>query len=574
MATRYWVGGTGTWDASSTTNWSTASGGASGASAPVAADTVIFDSASGTGTCTIASGATCTTITLNSATLSLTLGANLTISGTFTLTLGALSLGTNTLSCSIFSSSNSNTRSIAFSTGNITVTGNNATIITFATATGFTYTGTPTFNCTYSGSVGTRTIFGATSATGGTESNSISINITAGTDIFTLGTGRLYKSINFTGFAGTYTNSTKNIYGNFVFSSGMTCGAGTAATTFSATSGIQQITTNGNTTIDFPITQDGVGGTVQLQDNLTMGSTRTYTLTAGTLALNNLVLSTGLFVSSNANTRSVAFGTGNITLTGNNATVLSMGTLTGFTYTGTPLIQLTYSGATGTRSMNVGSTGGTETNALSVSVTAGTDTLLITNGSNFRNFILTGFAGTLSNNSRTIYGNYNVPSGMTLTAGTSATTFASTSGTQQITINSQTLDFPLTFNGIGGTFAFQDALTQGSTRAFTITNGTVKLKAGATSTVGSFVTSGTNQKYLQSTTAGSQATLSQASGTVGVSYLTIQDIYATGGATWNAFYADSNVDAGNNTNWNFGGTPSYDAEYGYKLRSFTEHGRF
>jgi hypothetical protein len=110
---------------------------------------------------------------------------------------------------------------------------------------------------------------------------------------------------------------------------------------------------------------------------------------------------------------------------------------------------------------------------------------------------------------------------------------------------------PLTFNGIGGTFAFQDALTQGSTRAFTITNGTVQLKNGVTSTVGAFATSSTNQKFLQSTLAGSQATLSQASGTVNASNLTIQDINATGGATWQAFTTNNNVDAGNNLGWDF-----------------------
>ncbi len=109
----------------------------------------------------------------------------------------------------------------------------------------------------------------------------------------------------------------------------------------------------------------------------------------------------------------------------------------------------------------------------------------------------------------------------------------------------------MTFDGVGGTFAFQDALTQGSTRAFTITNGTVQLKNGVTSTVGAFATSGANQKFLESTLAGSQATLSQASGTVNATFLTIKDINATGGATWNAFTSNNNVDAGNNTGWDF-----------------------
>lgn len=45
-ASRYWVGGTGTWDASSTTHWGSASGTADNASVPGTGDDVIFDSAS------------------------------------------------------------------------------------------------------------------------------------------------------------------------------------------------------------------------------------------------------------------------------------------------------------------------------------------------------------------------------------------------------------------------------------------------------------------------------------------------------------------------------------------------
>lgn len=58
MADRYWVGGTGTWNNSSTTNWSTTDGGTGGASVPTTTDNVFFTSLSGGGTCTIASGAT------------------------------------------------------------------------------------------------------------------------------------------------------------------------------------------------------------------------------------------------------------------------------------------------------------------------------------------------------------------------------------------------------------------------------------------------------------------------------------------------------------------------------------
>jgi hypothetical protein len=59
-------------------------------------------------------------------------------------------------------------------------------------------------------------------------------------------------------------------------------------------------------------------------------------------------------------------------------------------------------------------------------------------------------------------------------------------------------------------------------------------------------------KYLQSSTAGTQATISDASGTNTVSYLTIQDSNATGGASWLAPFASNNVYGGNNTGWLFG----------------------
>lgn len=50
MASRYWVGGAGTWDNASTAHWSATSGGASGASVPAyGADSVFFDANSGGG---------------------------------------------------------------------------------------------------------------------------------------------------------------------------------------------------------------------------------------------------------------------------------------------------------------------------------------------------------------------------------------------------------------------------------------------------------------------------------------------------------------------------------------------
>jgi hypothetical protein len=70
MADRYWVGGTGTWNGTATTNWSATSGGAAGASAPTSADNVIFDVNSNVGT-----GAFTVTLGASSVCLNLSFGA-------------------------------------------------------------------------------------------------------------------------------------------------------------------------------------------------------------------------------------------------------------------------------------------------------------------------------------------------------------------------------------------------------------------------------------------------------------------------------------------------------------------
>ena len=337
-------------------------------------------------------------------------------------------------------------------------------------------------------------------------------------------------------------NFSYNVYGNFTLSSSVTL-TNVGTLTFSAYGSTQTITSAG-VTFTQPITINAFSGTVQLLDNLTLGSTLTTTLTTGTLDLSsgNRTLSTGLFNSNNSNTRSIAFGTGNITTTGS-GTAWNTSATTNFIYTGTPTVNISNNSATAT-TVTTGTM--TEAQALNFNYTTGTYTLTDT-AAVYKSVNYTGFAGTAANTAKTVYGNVTYAAGMTLTAGANATTFAASSGTQQITNNGKTLDFPLVFNGIGSTFEFQDALTQGSTRAFTVTNGTIQLKNGVTSTVGAFATSGTSQKFLQSTLSGSQATISQASGTVNASYLTIQDINATGGARWNL--VNESINQGNLSGW-------------------------
>ena len=319
---------------------------------------------------------------------------------------------------------------------------------------------------------------------------------------------------------------------------------------FGANNSTQNITTNG-VSVAFSIICNGTtGNTVKLIDNLT--TTGAITLTQGTLDLNGKTLTALTFASNNSNTRTIAFGTGNITLTGNAATIWSTSTATNLSVTGTPVVNCTYSGSTGTRTITPPSTNATESNAISFNVSAGTDVLQISGAARLLNLDFTGFSGTFTTSSTSRYfGNLTFSSGMTVSTFGGTLVFAKTSGTQTITSAGKTIDAAVTVDAPGATVSCADALTLGSTRTLTLTNGTLQLKAGVTSTVGAFATSGTNQKYLQSTLAGTQATLSAASGTNSVNFLTIQDINATGGATWEAWVTNSNVDAGNNTGWDF-----------------------
>lgn len=87
----------------------------------------------------------------------------------------------------------------------------------------------------------------------------------------------------------------------------------------------------------------------------------------------------------------------------------------------------------------------------------------------------------------------------------------------------------------------------------TVQPATITLTAGTTQTVSAFGVSGTagNLITLNSSSSGSQAILSDASGTNSVSFVSIKDINATGGAAWEAFITNGNVNAGNNTGWDF-----------------------
>jgi len=166
MASRFWVGGTGTWDASDTTHWASSSGGAGGQSVPGSADTVTLDASSGGGTVTLAYRPNVVSITM----------------GAFTGTFDDGNYGADLVT---FSSSGTGTRTITIGNTDWTLSGNSATIWNTSNTTNLTVNvGTAYIDCTYSGSSGTRVVNQASMSEGST----FSFKFSAGSDTIDLST--------------------------------------------------------------------------------------------------------------------------------------------------------------------------------------------------------------------------------------------------------------------------------------------------------------------------------------------------------------------------------------------------
>jgi hypothetical protein len=528
MADRYWVGASGAaWNV--TTSWSATSGGASGASVPVAGDNAIFDRAT-TYTVTCTGALSVANFTVSAGTVTFTSNGLLTISGNYSISTGtvwsatgiillngtgartittsgvvietqisiagtggtfqlqdALTLGsTRTLviqfgrldlnnkavTTGFLNADFTNTRGVDYgTTGSITCLGAGGVISNINAAAGWSTTGTQTNNISYSGATAS-TVVGQAPG----ESTAVSYNFTTGTyRLSVLTISGNYKSLNFTGFAGTVVAPTGGniIYGNLTLSSaaGFSIEASTGIVNFGGTSGTKTITTN-NKTIDFPLTFNGVGSTFQLQDNLTMGTTRTLTHVNGTIDLNGKTLTVGTAYTTAAGTKNLTFNAGTLVCPTAATSAFKNAAPTGYT-----------------------TTAGTGTGK--ISMTAATAKSFVGGGSTFNCTLSNDGAGAL-----------------TITGANTFTNIA---------------------NGVQPTsFLFTAATTT------TVTNWNVSGTSGNLVTIGSV-------------TAASH-TLSKASGTVSSDYLSISRSTAAGSATW---YAGANsTNGGNNSGWIFTGPPS------------------
>ena len=121
-----------------------------------------------------------------------------------------------------------------------------------------------------------------------------------------------------------------------------------------------------------------------------------------------------------------------------------------------------------------------------------------------RSMVCTGFTGTIVHPAAANFqigdgtaGAFTLVSGMTYTLGdvaTSLITFKSTTTGNNLTFAGKTLG-NITFNGVGGAWTFQDALTIGATATLTLTNGSLNIN-GKTCSLGLLVSSNANTRVL------------------------------------------------------------------------------
>ena len=497
MADRYWVGGTGTWSNTLTTNWASTSGGAAGASAPTTADNVIFDVNSDVGgaafVVTLGTSPACLDFSFGSGAQAL--DAAMTLSGTGGLTIaGSLTLVAANLTVSV----SSNWSFTATTTGKtITTAGHRFT------------SGRPAFN----GVGGGWTFLDAVIC--GNSNNGIDIFAgTLNTNNQTVTTGNIFTSgsltrslilgssnitltssfdpINFSGTNFTLNAGTSTITCNGTASTGFTGGGNTfynvsftASTTTSFTmsgvntfnnlsitsntGGMRQVSMSGNQTVNGTFTCSGGGALnrVFIRSNL-IGTTRTITAAAVSSSHCDFRDITIAGAASPISPTGAGDCGGNSGITFPAAkTVYRVGTNT--TWEGASSWALTSNGA---------GTGANFPLAQDTAVIDNNTTLTGTLSLNIYNIgsidcSTRTTAITLNHNATaSLYGSYILGSGMTI-SGTSVQTFSGR-GTQTFTSAGKTITFPITIDKPAGAFELGDAYTSSST--ITHTRGTFDAK--------------------------------------------------------------------------------------------------
>ena len=457
-----------------------------------------------TGTATFTSGTlsnigtiSCTTFTVTTGTFDFTQGTitpstsfTVTGSGTFnynggtlssvslfTFTSGTLNLNSNNITATEFVSNNSNVRTINFgATGSITIGG---TGLTMNTMTNLTMTGSRYF---YAASTQTRTIATGVNASGGGYT-------TNGVKLIFTGTGTSLQTFS---FVSNQCYFDLIDFGTSSVSVSVSGALNVNSATFSATGptlsglnflGTGTLISNGKTLSGLTIAN--VNGVTTLGDALShTGST--MTLTSGGFDLNGFNCSCNTWSSSGTSSRSIAFGSNYINLTGTTGTVLSMATATGFSATGTGGFRASVPPSSAVYTCG---TTGAPTAAPSLFFTTGTlSGATVTTGGYFGNldFGTTTFA-------------LNVSTSLNLTGLVLSASGSTASGITATMIGSGTLNgngktlTALTINHSGTTTITGNLTTSGNT---TLTQGAIAFSGSPTLTIPSFISVGPSVRSI------------------------------------------------------------------------------
>jgi hypothetical protein len=516
MANRYWVGGTANWDGTAGTKWALTSGGAGGQAIPTSADDVFFDAASGAVTCTISAGNTgAKSINCTGFTGTLSGSGAITVSGSVTLSSGMSYSNTSQMTINATGTLTTTGKSLGAIVINVpggtvtlgdalTVTGFNGITLTAGTfdLAGFNVN-TRSFNSSNSN---TRAIaFGAGSISlTGTVASQIILSMADTANFTYTGTGNFVRNsiIN----SSIEVNTSANLSGAM----NLFVNNGSSIITFISGSTLKNLDFTGSTCI--------VGGQIKIYENLTLSANANYTLSPTFIGSGTVTCSGRMLVGTTIN------GAG-ITVAANGDFISSSLTLTQGTFNANNY------------AVNLGAFSSNNSNTRTLNMGTGTWTI-------------TGVAQSGANawNVATSTGFTIIPSTSTITMTSASAKTFSGGGLAYYNLN----------QGGAGTLNIS-----GSNTFNNITNSTqpaaVTFAAGTTQTVSNFGLSGSegNLITINSSSAGSQFTLSKAPGMVTSQYLSIQDSSATGGATW---FTTNSVNTSNNTGWIFnnnGGAASF-----------------
>ena len=164
-----------------------------------------------------------------------------------------------------------------------------------------------------------------------TAADDVIVDSNSGSGILTIQAAATCNSLNFTGFTGTLAGTS-----TLVFLNAITLGSSMTLTyTGTATLGAGTCTfTSNGKIVTFNIAINNAVAQFILNDNLTMSSTATMTLTSGVIGLNTKTLSVGLFASTGAVARILDISVGSTMYVTGVGTVWNVsGTLFGSSYT-------------------------------------------------------------------------------------------------------------------------------------------------------------------------------------------------------------------------------------------------